>query len=59
MFDDNFHICMIYGIEIKSINQSIKIDLKDKKCAYVDWVQWARTGTQIPPPIERYMRQNP
>jgi hypothetical protein len=23
MFDDNFHICMIYGIEIKSINQSI------------------------------------
>jgi hypothetical protein len=21
MFDDNFHICMIYGIEIKSINQ--------------------------------------
>jgi hypothetical protein len=25
MFDDNFHICMIYGIEIKSINQSIKI----------------------------------
>jgi hypothetical protein len=24
MFDDNFHICMIYGIEIKSINQSIQ-----------------------------------
>jgi hypothetical protein len=23
MFDDNLHICMIYGIEIKSINQSI------------------------------------
>ena len=23
MFDDNFHICMIYGIGIKSINQSI------------------------------------
>jgi hypothetical protein len=22
MFDDNFHICMIYGIEIKSINQT-------------------------------------
>jgi hypothetical protein len=26
MFDDNFHICMIYGIEIKSINQSINHD---------------------------------
>jgi hypothetical protein len=25
MFDDNFHICMIYGIEIKSINQSINL----------------------------------
>jgi hypothetical protein len=22
MFDDNFHICMICGIEIQSINQS-------------------------------------
>jgi hypothetical protein len=26
MFDDNFHICMIYGIEIKSINQSINLE---------------------------------
>jgi hypothetical protein len=23
MFDDNFHICMIYGIEIKSIKKTV------------------------------------
>jgi hypothetical protein len=29
MFDDNFHICMIYGIEIKSINQLLPINATD------------------------------